>query len=183
VGGVHFTAAPDVLVELIDPDTEQHVPWEPGATGEAVYTTLTREASSVVRFRSRDQLLVTGVSCACGRAAPTMRCVGRTDDMLIYKAMNVYPSAIREVVLDVASAVLSGTMRIRKASKEQVRFDDDIPLEVELREGVSSEDAVAQLAGAAAAVRERLRVRVAVEPVPFGIIPVSDYKNALVYTP
>lgn len=181
--GMHFTAAPDVLVELIDPDTEQHVPWEPGATGEAVYTTLSREASAVVRFRSRDQLLVTGVACACGRTAPTMRCVGRTDDMLIYKAMNVYPSAIREVVLDVATAVLSGTMRIRKSSNEQVRFDDDIPLEVELRDGVTSEDAVAVLRAAAEAVRERLRVRVAIEPIPFGVIPVSDYKNALVYTP
>lgn len=181
--GMHFTAAPDVLVELIDPDTEQHVPWEPGATGEAVYTTLSREASAVVRFRSRDQLLVTGVECACGRTAPTMRCVGRTDDMLIYKAMNVYPSAIREVVLAVASPVLSGTMRIRKASKEQVRFDDDIPLEVELRDGVTAEEAGAVLRAASESVRERLRVRVVVEPVAFGVIPVSDYKNALVYTP
>jgi phenylacetate-CoA ligase/benzoylacetate-CoA ligase len=181
--GMHFTAAPDVLVELIDPDTLAHVPWEPGATGEAVYTTLSREASAVVRFRSRDQLLVTGVACACGRTAPTMRCVGRTDDMLIYKAMNVYPSAIREVVLDVASQVLSGTMRIRKASKEQVRFDDDIPLEVELRDGVSAVEAGPVLAAAAEAVREKLRVRVAVEIVALGIIPVSDYKNALVYVP
>jgi len=179
--GMHFTAAPDVLVELIDPDTLAHVPWEPGATGEAVYTTLSREASAVVRFRSRDQLLVTGVACACGRTAPTMRCVGRTDDMLIYKAMNVYPSAIREIVLDVASPVLSGTMRIRKSSADQVRFDDDLPLEVELREGVGASEASALLSAAAEAVRERLRVRVAVEPVPFGVIPVSDYKNALVY--
>jgi phenylacetate-coenzyme A ligase PaaK-like adenylate-forming protein len=181
--GMHFTAAPDVLVELIDPDTLAHVPWEPGATGEAVYTTLSREASAVVRFRSRDQLLVTGVSCPCGRTAPTMRCVGRTDDMLIYKAMNVYPSAIREVVLDVASPVLSGTMRIRKSSAAQVRFDDDIPLEVELRDGVTAAEASAVLREAAESVREKLRVRVAVEPVGFGVIPVSDYKNALVYVP
>lgn len=179
--GMHFTAAPDVLVELIDPVTFAHVPWEPGATGEAVYTTLSREASAVVRFRSRDQLEITGVVCACGRTAPTMRCVGRTDDMLIYKAMNVYPSAIREVVLDVASPVLSGTMRIRKADLAQVRFDDDIPLEVELRDGVSAAEAAATLGAAAEAVRERLRVRIGVEPVPFGVIPVSDYKNALVY--
>lgn len=181
--GMHFTAAPDVLVELIDPVTLEHVPWEPGATGEAVYTTLSREASAVVRFRSRDQLQITGVECACGRTAPTMRCVGRTDDMLIYKAMNVYPSAIREVVLEAASAVLSGTMRIRKSTAEQVRFDDDIPLEVELREGADAADAEEALRSASALVRDRLRVRVAVEPVPFGRIPVSDYKNALVYAP
>ncbi|WP_448005926.1 phenylacetate--CoA ligase family protein [Agromyces bauzanensis] len=181
--GMHFTAAPDVLVELIDPVTLEHIPWEPGATGEAVYTTLSREASAVVRFRSRDQLQVTAVSCPCGRTAPTMRCVGRTDDMLIFKAMNVYPSAIRELVLDAASSVLSGTMRIRKSSADQVRFDRDIPLEVELRDGVSAEDAASLLRAAEEAVRGQLRVRVRVEPLPMGIIPVSDYKNALVYTP
>lgn len=181
--GMHFTAAPDVLVELIDPVTLEHIPWEPGATGEAVYTTLSREASVVVRFRSRDQLQVTAVSCACGRTAPAIRCVGRTDDMLIFKAMNVYPSAIRELVLDAASSVLSGTMRIRKRSADQVRFDGDIPLEVELRDGVSVEGATTLLRAAEEAVRRQLRVRVRVEPLPMGVIPVSAYKNALVYTP
>ncbi len=181
--GMHFTAAPDVLVELIDPATLEHIPWEPGATGEAVYTTLSREASAVVRFRSRDQIQVTGTSCACGRTAPTIRCVGRTDDMLIFKAMNVYPSAIRELVLDAASPVLSGTMRIRKSSADQVRFDSDIPLEVELRDGMTVERATPLLRAAEEAVRRQLRVRVRVEPLPMGVIPVSDYKNALVYAP
>ena len=181
--GMHFTAAPDVFVELIDPVTLEHVPWEPGATGEAIYTTLLREASPVLRFRSRDQLQITAVDCACGRTTPTMRCVGRTDDMIIYKAMNVFPSAIREVVLEAASAALTGTMRIRKDSDAQVRFDEDIPLEVELRDDVDLEAARGALQAASALVRERLRVRVAVEPVPVGVIPVSDYKNALVYAP
>ncbi|MGO2110266.1 MAG: phenylacetate--CoA ligase family protein [Pseudoclavibacter sp.] len=179
--GMHFTAAPDVLVELIDPETQEHIPWEPGATGEAVYTTLTREACPVVRFRSGDQLLITGVECACGRRTPTVRCVGRTDDMLIYKAMNVYPSSIREVVLDVASDVLSGTMRIRKDTKEQVRFDVPLPLEVELQEGLDPAAAEVPLRAAADAVSERLRVRVAIEPRVHGEIPISDYKNALTY--
>ncbi|MDQ0644260.1 phenylacetate--CoA ligase family protein [Microbacterium murale] len=181
--GMHFTAAPDVFVELIDPVTLEHVPWELGATGEAIYTTLLREASPVLRFRSRDQLQITSVECACGLATPTMRCVGRTDDMLIYKAMNVFPSAVREVVLEAASGVLSGTMRIRKDFEAQVRFDDDIPLEVELRDDLDTGAADAALRAASALVRERLRVRVAIEPVPVGVIPVSDYKNALVYAP
>lgn len=180
-GGMHFTAAPDVLVELVDPETGAHVPWEPGATGEAIYTTLIREACPVVRFRSGDQLLVTGIACPCGRVAPTVRCVGRTDDMLIYKAMNVYPSSIREVVLDVASDVLSGTMRIRKDSAEQVRFDVPIPLEVEIREGLEPAAAETLLRDAAGAVQEQLRVRVAIEPRMHGEIPISDYKNALTY--
>lgn len=180
-GGMHFTASPDVFVELIDPATGEHVPWEPGATGEAVYTTLTREASPVLRFRSRDQMQVQAVECACGRTAPTVRCVGRTDDMLIFKAMNVYPSAIREVVLDAASDVLTGTMRIRKDTADQVRFDDPIPLEVELRPGVDHEAGRRALEAAAEEVRQQLRVRVGIELLEPGVIPVSDYKNALAY--
>lgn len=179
--GMHFTAAPSVLVELIDPETGEHVPWEPGASGEAVYTTLNREAFAVVRFRSGDQLQVTGVECACGRGAPTVRCIGRTDDMLIYKAMNVYPSAIREVVLDVAGEVLSGRMRIRKETDSQVRFDDPIPLEVERLEGVDSEQVDSLLRSAEEEIRSRLRVRVGIEDLQPGVIPVSDYKNALTY--
>ena len=179
--GMHFTAAPDVLVELIDPVTLEHVPWEPGASGEAVYTTLGRQASAVVRFRSRDQLQVTAVTCACGRTAPTVRCVGRTDDMLIYKAMNVYPSAIRDIVLDVATAHLTGTMRIRKDTVDQVRFDDALPLEVELRDGADADAAAAALREAESRVRDQLRVRVVIEPFPPGVLPVSDYKNALTY--
>lgn len=179
--GMHFTAAPDVMVELVDPETLAHVPWEPGATGEAVYTTLTREASANVRFRSRDQLTVQAVECPCGRTAPTVRCVGRTDDMLIFKAMNVYPTAIRDVVLDVASDQLTGSMRIRKQTPDQVRFDDPIPLQVELRDTTDAESARGTLAAAEESVRQLLRVRVDIEPVPMGVIPVSEYKNALTY--
>lgn len=179
--GMHFTAAPDVLVELIDPETLEHVPWEVGALGEAVYTTLTRESSVVVRFRSRDHLQVVAVDCPCGRTSPMIRCIGRTDDMLIYKAMNVYPTAIRDIVLDLASPYLTGTMRIRKDTADQVRFDDAIPLEVEVRDGVDRGETAGALAAAEEAVRQQLRVRVDVEAVPVGVIPVSSYKNALTY--
>ncbi len=86
-------------------------------------------------------------------------------------------------MLGVASPVLSGTMRIRKATAQQVRFDEDIPLEVELADGLAADAAAALLAEAAEQVRQQLRVRVAIEPLAFGVIPVSDYKNALVYVP
>jgi phenylacetate-CoA ligase/benzoylacetate-CoA ligase len=179
--GMHFTAAPDILVELIDPDTLDRVPWEVGALGEAVYTTLTRESSAVVRFRSRDHLQVVAVDCPCGRTSPMIRCIGRTDDMLIYKAMNVYPTAIRDVVLDLASPYLTGIMRIRKDTADQVRFDNAIPLEVEVRDDVDRGEAAGALAAAEGLVRQKLRVRVDIEAVPTGVIPVSSYKNALTY--
>lgn len=178
--GMHFTAAPHVLVELIDSETGAHVPWEPGTEGEAVYTTLEREASPVVRFRSRDQLRVTGVSCRCGRTTPTVRCIGRTDDMLIYKAMNVYPSAIRDIALRVGGSSV-GSLRVRKATADQVRFDDPIPLEIEVATSVD-EAARARIADdIAEAVRQELRVRVAPELLAPGTIPLGAYKNALTY--
>jgi phenylacetate-CoA ligase/benzoylacetate-CoA ligase len=178
--GMHFTAARHVMVELIDPETGDPVAWESGARGEAVYTTFSRQATPVVRFRSRDHLQVQATACVCGRTAPLIRCVGRTDDMLIYKAMNVFPSAIRDVALAAAGERLCGAMRIRKERADQVRFEDPIPLEVE--SDLSRDDWAAVAAEIAEAVRQHLRVRVAVQIVPQGTIPVSEYKNALVYT-
>jgi phenylacetate-CoA ligase len=97
--GMHETAQEFIYVELIDPGTGGTRPWTEGATGELVYTALDRECSPLVRFRTRDHAVVTGVGpCACGRTAPTIRVFGRTDDMLIVKGINVFPSAIRDVV-------------------------------------------------------------------------------------
>jgi hypothetical protein len=90
-GGMHFCGQRSVAVELIDPASGAVLPWEEGVRGEAVYTTFAREATPVLRYRSADHLVVTAMSCPCGRTSPRIRCVGRTDDMLIYKAMNVFP--------------------------------------------------------------------------------------------
>ncbi|MFD1717442.1 phenylacetate--CoA ligase family protein [Georgenia deserti] len=175
--GMHFTAARDVHVELIDPGTGEPVAWDDGALGEAVYTHLNREATPVVRYRSRDHMRVVGTSCACGRMSPRVECVGRTDDMLIYKAMNVFPGDIRDVVMDRFADRIAGPMRLRKDHADQVRFDAPIPLEVE----------IADLGdGALAAeieehVRTALRVRVAVEALEPGSIPLGMMKNALTY--
>lgn len=181
--GMHFTAGRNVYVELINPDTGEVVEWEAGAQGEAVYTTFTRQATPALRFRSRDHLEVVAASeCACGRTAPVIRCVGRTDDMLIYKAMNVFPSAIRDVVMDGFSAEIAGPMRLRKEHMAQVRFDDPIPLEVELPVGYEDPRPEGLAARISEEVRERLRVRVAVELVASGTISIGEYKNALTYT-
>lgn len=97
--GMHEMAQEFIYVELIDPVTGATQPWTEGATGELVYTALDRECSPLVRFRTRDHAVVTSVGpCACGRTAPMIRVFGRTDDMLIVKGINVFPSAVRDVV-------------------------------------------------------------------------------------
>jgi len=99
-GGMHFNAARYVVVELVDPVAGARVPWSDGARGEAVYTTFDRDATPVLRYRSGDQLEVTGTRCACGRTSPRVRCAGPADDLLVYRATSVLPAAIREVALE-----------------------------------------------------------------------------------
>jgi benzoylacetate-CoA ligase len=157
------------------------VPWRDGATGEAVYTTLDREATPVLRFRSADHVVVTGTSCRCGRTSPKIRCVGRTDDMLIYKGMNVFPTALRDVIMRSFSDALEPYLRIWKDTSQQVRFDSPIPLEVEARATLGSELYPGLADRIEEAVRTNLQVRVAATVVPAGSIPRTAYKTPLVH--
>jgi len=109
--GMHMTAPDFIVTELIDPASGQGVPFENGATGELVYTAIHREASPVLRFRSGDHVVVTGTQCACGRRQPKIRCFGRTDDMLIVRGVNLFPSAVQDLVESMRPAV-SGQLRI-----------------------------------------------------------------------
>jgi phenylacetate-coenzyme A ligase PaaK-like adenylate-forming protein len=177
--GMHFTAHNNVMVELIDSVTGNHVPWQEGAEGEPIYTTITREATPMVRYASRDHIRVEGTVCRCGRASPRIRCIGRVDDMLIYKAMNVFPSAIRDVIMKDFESCLTGHIQVVKDSAEQVRFDDPIPLDVELKSDVDVEAKKLKKA-IEDKVRELLTVRVDVTFVEPGTLQRTQYKTPLV---
>lgn len=87
------------LVEIIDPDTLEPVP--DGQWGEAVFTTLTKECSPLIRYRTRDITRIISGQCECGRTFRRIdRIAGRTDDMLIIRGVNVFPSQIEEVITD-----------------------------------------------------------------------------------
>jgi len=178
--GMHFGAARYVIVELIDPETGDRMPWADGVRGEAVYTTFDRDATPVLRYRSADHLEVTGTRCACGRTSPKVRCLGRSDDLLAYEAVTVFPAAIRSVVLRRFGDVLEPRVRIWKETAEQVRFDRPIPLEVEAKNGVDYDRwrLLAQEIGEA--VRQELRVKVAPVLMPSGTLPRGGYPAALV---
>lgn len=176
--GMHFTAQPYVMVELVDPDTGRHLPWEPGVRGEPVYTTLLRKATPLVRYASRDYVRVEGIGCSCGMTSPKMRCIGRVDDMLIYKAMNVFPSAIRDVVVTAFERELTGHIQVVKQHASQVRFDDPIPVDIEVR--AATRDAGTLKREIEERVRQALTVRISANLVPPGSIERSMYKSPLV---
>jgi phenylacetate-CoA ligase len=109
--GMHMVNMDYVLTELLDPASGEIIAWEKGARGEMVYTALGRRASPVVRFRSGDYIEVLDTECSCGRTGPKIRCTGRTDDMLIVRGANVFPSAINSVITEMVPET-NGIMRI-----------------------------------------------------------------------
>lgn len=86
------------IPEIIDPDTEEVLPY--GEMGELVFTCITKEAMPLIRYRTRDLCVLTKEKCKCGRTLVRMaKPVGRTDDMLIIRGVNVFPSQIEEVLM------------------------------------------------------------------------------------
>ena len=87
------------IAEIIDPDTEEVLP--EGAVGELVFTSVDKEAFPMIRYRTHDVCSLTREKCSCGRTHVRMtRLMGRTDDMLIIRGVNVFPSQIETVLLN-----------------------------------------------------------------------------------
>jgi phenylacetate-CoA ligase len=174
--GMHLGAHGFVHVELIDHESGDALELADGATGELVLTHLRHRAAPLLRFRTRDHVEVRAAPCPCGRPGPRIRCIGRTDDMLIVRGVNVFPSAVRDVVSGFAPAV-SGHIRVRPKAGG-VKQDPPLPVSVELARGADADRSLAD------AIRERLRsvlvVQTSVELVPWGTLARSEYKSRLV---
>jgi phenylacetate-CoA ligase len=177
--GMHLGARGFVHPELIEPETGAALELEDGATGELVLTHLRHRAAPLLRFRTRDHVEIWTSPCKCGRTSPRVRCIGRTDDMLIVRGVNVFPSAVREVVSAFAPEV-SGHVLV-KPRAPGVKQEPPLPVHVELARDATADAALA------AAIRDRLRnvlvVDTRVELVPWGSLRRSEYKSKLVEHP
>jgi phenylacetate-CoA ligase len=167
--GMHFSADGVIHVELIDPETGAALQMRDGAAGELVYTHLAREAAPLLRFRSRDHVRVWTSRCACGSASLRVRCIGRTDDMLIVRGVNVFPSAVREVVARFQPRV-TGAILIRPRRKG-VKQEPPLPVLVEGDAPVG--EAIAR------EIRAALLFTPEVRMVAPQSLPRSDYKVKL----
>jgi phenylacetate-CoA ligase len=172
--GMHFSGRGFVHFELIDPANGAPIPFVDGAQGELVLTHLVNRAAPLLRFRTRDHVRLGFGRCACGRTAPRVRCIGRTDDMLIVRGVNLFPTALREIVNEFAPAT-TGVVMIRPTSAG-VRQDPPLPVKVE-----AIDPSQAGLAARIRArVREALLVTTEIELVAAGGLPRSNYKSKLV---
>lgn len=176
--GMHFVAPDFVICELIDPKTGQSIPLEEGAEGELVYTAIDRECCPLVRFRTRDLVKVWTKPCACGARSFRIRCIGRTDDMLIIRGVNVFPSAIKDVV---SSFIPYTTGAIRILLKEKPPLvHPPLPIEVEYQ-GDLDEGALKELKQKIEeALRAKLIFTADVRLVPKGTLPRFEMKAKLV---
>jgi phenylacetate-CoA ligase len=120
--------------EIINPETG--VPLPDGEKGELVFTTLTKEGTPVVRYRTRDITYLDHSKCGCGRTSVRMhRILGRTDDMLIIRGVNVFPSQIEEVLLRIEGVEPQYQLIVERRDNL-----DYLEVQVEVSEAVFSDE-------------------------------------------
>ena len=156
------------LAEVIDPQTGQPLP--DGADGELVFSTLTKEALPLLRYRTGDIASLDRAPCACGRTLARMSAVrGRRDDMLVIRGVNLYPSEIEHTLLGV-----EGVAPHYQLVVERPGALDELTVHCEpVADGIDSADLCARVTRA---LRERTGITIAVELLAVGAVPRSQGK-------
>ncbi|MEZ5840807.1 MAG: AMP-binding protein [Hyphomicrobiales bacterium] len=168
---LHFMALDILHPEIIDPATGALLPFAEGTRGELVLTHMSRQCQPLVRFRTGDIILLTGTGrAACGRTAPRFRVVGRSDDMVVVRGINAFPTQIAAIVHQFTA--LSGEYRIVLAGPGPY---DVLPIEVELADGVDPDDGIAD--NVEHAVKREIGVTARVALLPFGALPRTEGKT------
>jgi len=173
--GIHYWADYYIL-EILDPDTLEPVP--PGHLGEMVVTTLCKEASPLIRYRTRDLCRILPDTCPCGNILPRHdRILGRTDDMIKFRAVNIYPGQI-DGILSTTTGVGSEYMIVLEHGGDG---RDYMILRVERSESGSREDDEAVAARIRGSIKADILVSVEVELVDHGSLPRSERKSRRVF--
>ena len=173
--GIHYWADYYIL-EILDPDTLELVPI--GEIGEMVVTTLTKEAVPLIRYRTRDLTRMIPGTCPCGSILPRHdRLLGRSDDMIIFRAVNIYPGQVDHILSGIDG--LGSEYQIIVDHKEDGR--DYMYIKVEAAIGVPSnhfEDLANRISRE---VKKQIMVSAGVEMLEYGVLPRSERKSQRVF--
>jgi phenylacetate-CoA ligase len=168
---LHFVAHDVLHAELIDPDSGTLKQFEPGNSGELVLTHLTRECQPLVRFRTGDIIRIENTEvCKCGCAGFRFRVIGRSDDMVVVRGLNMFPTMVAAVVTSFEE--LSGDYRIVLDAPPPY---DVLPVEVELAEGIQGDDALSLRLERR--FKQDLGATIRVKTVPYGTFPRTEGKT------
>ena len=173
--GIHYWADYYIL-EILDPETLEPVP--EGETGEMVVTTLTKEAVPLIRYRTRDLTRLVPGQCPCGSILPRHdRILGRSDDMIIFRAVNIYPGQVDHVLSGIEG--IGSEYQIILDRKEDGR--DYMTLRVERDQNMEGSDD-SELGGKISEeIKKQIMVSANVELVEYGSLPRSERKSKRVF--
>lgn len=162
-----------VIAEIVDPVTGEPLPY--GESGELVFTTITKTGMPMIRYRTHDICVLDDSKCSCGRTHVRMsRITGRTDDMLVIRGVNVFPSQIEEVLLKIPGVSPHYMLVV-----DRVNSTDRLEVQVELTEEMFS-DTVSDIEKIQNRIKEQIKsvvgVAAVVKLVPPKSIPRSEGK-------
>jgi phenylacetate-CoA ligase len=178
--GMHFISPDHCILELIDPETKKPVEIEDGSIGEMVFTFIDWEGGPFLRYVLGDMLQIFTKPCECGFPGIRFNILGRGDDMLIVKGVNIYPAAIKDAVsrfhprttgalkilLRQPGPLVKPPLRMKVEHGESVRKEQLNPLKEEIE----------------SFIRDNLRVNPEIDLVPPGSIPRDKGKVNLIET-
>jgi phenylacetate-CoA ligase len=173
--GIHYWADYYIL-EIMDPETLKPVP--EGEIGEMIVTTLRKEAVPLVRYRTRDLTRLIPGECPCGSILPRHeRLMGRSDDMIIFRAVNIYPGQIDHVLSGIDGIGSEFQIVIIRGGDGR----DYMTLRVERSQESASSRDVEQRKKISEEIKKQILVTVDVELVEFGSLPRSERKTKRVF--
>ena len=169
--GIHYWADYYIL-ECLDPESLEPVP--PGEVGEMVVTTLCKEAAPLIRYRTRDLTRIIDHPCSCGSVLPMHdRILGRSDDMIIFRAVNIYPGQIDEVLSPIAEA--SCEYQVHLDRKDDGK--DYMTIRLECCDGYDPACKPGLAATVQAEVKKKIMVSCDVDIVDYCSLPRSERKS------
>lgn len=173
---IHYWADYYIL-EILDPDTLK--PVEPGDWGEMVVTTLCKEAAPLIRYRTRDITRIIPGSCTCGSIMPRhSRIRGRSDDMMKFRGVNIYPSSIDSILSEIPG--LGSEYQVH-LSRDDASGRDSMKLMVEQGEHCDKKRSIELARETVHQMKKKLLVTPDVELVEYGSLPRSERKSQRVF--
>ncbi len=173
--GIHYWADYYIL-EILDPDTLEPAP--EGEIGEMVVTTLRKEAVPLIRYRTRDLTRIIPGTCPCGSVLPRHdRLLGRSDDMIIFRAVNIYPGQVDHVLSGIDA--IGSEYQIIVDRREDGR--DYMCIKVEAAQAVETTQFEDLSKRISREVKKQIMVSAEVEMVSYGILPRSERKSQRVF--
>ncbi len=173
--GIHYWADYYIL-ELLDPLTLEPVP--PGQTGEMVVTTLSKEATPLIRYRTRDLTKLIDHPCSCGSILPMHdRILGRSDDMIIFRGVNLYPAHIDHILSEIPEVGSEFQIHLNRRKDGK----DYMTVQVERAQGRGKDKDGAVSKKIEEQVKHQVMVSARIDIVDYGALPRSERKSKRVF--